>query len=161
MYPVDIVNLAKMLRTGSVEASLDAVCIYAERAMEHVVELVNLNDPLQENILIDDLIMMYEVILPGIDTVSIIKDYVTDVREAMKRNYWDPRCKVKLIKQRLNKRYYRVHIVMDLELTAANLYNSVVDSSVPVHLEDVVDDNPSPELLAQYEQKYTDHKSDD
>lgn len=153
MYGVDIVNLAKMLRSDLAPFTLDASCVYAERIMENVVELVNLNDPLQENILIDDLMMMYSSVLPGVDVVSIINDYVKDVRTAMRENYWDSRCKVKLIKQRLSKRYYRVFIAMDLEATASAIYTGVVDVSVPMHVEDIVDDNPSPELLEQYERK--------
>ena len=153
MYGVDIVNLAKLLNSELQPLTIDARCIYAESLMEKVAELVNLNDALQEDILLDDLSIMYESIFPPQEVflVPILLDYVKDVRAHMRRHFWDPRCKVKVIKQRINKRFHRVIFVMDLEATTYAVYTDAVPTTTIEHLEDIVDENPSQELLERYE----------
>lgn len=155
MYGVDIVNLAKSLNSEINPLPLDARCVYAESFMEKVCELVNLNDSLKEEILLEDLGVMYDTIFPPyeIRIIEIIQQYVGDVRAKMKQHFWDPRCKVKIIKQRLDKRFHRVYFVMDLEATTNYVYNEYVPSTTIEHIEDMVDDNPSAEVLEQYENR--------
>ena len=155
MYGVDIVNLAKMLKSESRPLLMEARCVYAEMLMEKVAELVNLNDPLQEQILIDDLTLMYNAIFDPNEVliIPILIDYVNDVRQAMKDNFWDPRCKIKIKKQRLDKRFHRVYFIMDLDATAHYIYAEAVPTTNIEYIEDVVDDNPSQELLEQYEMR--------
>lgn len=149
MYGVDIIYLAKSLRSEVVPVPIEASCVHAEILMDGVVDLLNLNDPIQETVLMDELTLTFQAVVPEINVGAIINDYVNDIRQKMREYCWDPRCKVKLVKQRLNKKFHKVFVVMDLETTAANLYQSAVDTTVPFYLEDVVDDNPSQELMEQ------------
>lgn len=131
--------------------------VVAERLIEAAVEVINF--PKSSHMeLFEGLAEVYELEmgLPRVD--AIVMNLVTQIRNDMAAQGWDPRVKVKLSTKKLSNTFHRVTICMDLDATILAEVKSVRRTHVKARrpeITDVVSENPDSELLNEFDREFS------
>lgn len=148
MYFVSINELAKQLISTNHNHSMPALNVFAEQIIIKACEVFNEGEEL-EDVMVDEFIVDYTEILPGVNMGEKLMEQVRNIRERAIGFGWDRRVKVTAKRIKRNENFFRYMVKMDLDKTVAYMLSSnepeVVDSM------ELVSDNPTPEEMQQYD----------